>query len=90
MAHEEHSKDHHAEHTQPDEQRQMCVYASNCHRQGTHQCPACQRWYCDACRALWLPIDRRFWVDTAMICVQCHYNAYGNPARSQETDHNGS
>lgn len=54
-----------------------CVYYEDCQGQGEHQCPKCKKWYCGECREMWLPIDPKFWVQTAMMCPQCHYNVYG-------------
>ena len=55
-----------------------CTYADGeCTGPVRHQCPACKQWYCDEHRSWWLPIDGKTWVETAMMCVQCHYNRYG-------------
>ena len=58
---------------------QECFYHAECQGEGKHQCPKCKRWYCDACRELFLPIDPMFWVETAMMCPQCHYEVYALP-----------
>lgn len=53
-----------------------CVYADECHCEGTHQCAVCKQWYCDECHEMFLPIDPRFWSPTALICPSCHYHRH--------------
>ena len=55
---------------------ELCVYHKECQGEGKHQCPYCKHWYCDACYELFLPIDPRFWAQSASMCPQCHYNVY--------------
>lgn len=55
----------------------QCIYHPEV--EGTHQCPKCKKWYCGECRELFLPIDYMFWVETAMMCSQCHYEVYFLP-----------
>lgn len=63
---------------------QVCVYYSECHGKGIHQCPKCKKWYCDDCHELFLPIDNQNWVESNMMCAQCHYTTYEVPKFHQE------
>jgi hypothetical protein len=54
----------------------QCHYHYECKGEGTHECPRCNRWYCDVCSLMFLPIDNRYWTETAMICAQCHHEIY--------------
>ena len=59
--------------------KKECFYHKECQGEGKHQCPKCKQWYCDECREMFLPIDSRFWVETAMMCPQCHYEVHELP-----------
>ncbi len=63
---------------------EYCFYHTE--REGTQQCPRCKRRYCAECREMFLPIDPRFWAETAMMCPQCHYEIYELPKFQRKED----
>lgn len=47
----------------------------DCHGHAEHECPACNKLFCEECHDLFLPIDPAFWVATAMMCSSCSYGS---------------
>jgi hypothetical protein len=59
---------------------EQCIYYEECKGEGKHQCPKCQRLYCDECYEMFLPLDPMFpLAKTALICPQCHYTTHWQP-----------
>ena len=61
-----------------------CFYG--CWDVAIHQCPKCKRWYCDECHEMFLPIDNHTYVETALMCAQCHYETYELPKTEVSKD----